>query len=225
VIDRDVDGVRLVPASPRSIAGKVQLEEGTRLKFPLLVYAFGAAEFPLPPIVPASVDPGTGEFQLNGVVYEQYRLRVSTAGGYVQSVSLGARDVTGSGISFAGENGPLTIRMAVATGRVRGKVTAPGKQLGQVWLTAAPVGARAGRKDLVVVTTTLNDGTFRFPSLPAGQYRVYAWEVHDSSGWTELPEFLERIPGSTVEVRDQQEINVEVRLIPAAEMEQARATF
>ncbi len=223
VIDRDVERVQLIPSEPKLINGLIEVGEGERL--PLFVYLQPTQPVLLVPAVQGEVDPKTGAFQIKGVLAAEYRWRAPVTSGYVESVKLGTRDVTNGAFTYAGESGPLTIRIAAARGSVRGKVTgASSRDAGQFTVMATPLGTLRGRRDLVKSAAMLANGEFQFPSMALGTYHVVAWEAHDP-GWSEVPEFLERFQGTTVEVRDQQVGGVVVRLTSTGETEQAKVVF
>jgi hypothetical protein len=224
VIDRDVDGVQLTPSAPKSMRGVIEVEPGAQVRMPTQVYLFSAISYSLPPLQ-AKVDAATGRFEFSGVLAARYTWRASSAGGFVRSVRLGTRDVTTGAFEYFGDSESLTIRIAAARGELRGKITS-GAVSGQqkYTITAAPTGAFAARRDLSTTTSTLENGEFQIHGLAPGTYRVYAWESPDY-GWIDVPEFLSRFVTNTVEVRDGQVADVQVRLISTTEVQLVQSTF
>jgi protocatechuate 3,4-dioxygenase beta subunit len=214
VVDRDVDSIQLTPLTPRAVLGTIQLDEGATMARGLSISSLTAA---IPGASP-EID-STGRFTIAALFPGKYRLRVNTnfAFGYIKSARLGAREIDPESFDYFGEPGPLTIRVAPARGIIHGKVASVGdKNLDKLLITIQ------SKKDVTYTVRTNGQGEFTMPGLPPGSYKVWAWETDELSL---LPEFRDRFPGTTIEVKDNQQADVEVRLIPASEIERAMTTF
>ncbi len=136
-------------------------------------------------------------------------------GTYVKSVKLGERDVTRSALELSG-GGSLTIVLSSKAGSVSGALsTGKGEPLGgylvSLWPKIPELGSPTGG---IKMTTTDQNGAFRFPSLAPGDYYVAAWDDLDQ-GLAQFGEFLAHFNGdaSAIKVGESGQVSVDPKLI------------
>ncbi len=220
VVDRDVDGISLVAEPPRELSGEIVFDEGVSLPMPTALSLSPRSGFPAP-AVESKVE--GGRFTLNKVLPINYRLNLTPpAGSYIKSIKGGGQDFTSGIFNPLGLNGTLTIQIAVARGRLTGRVT-NGTDKPAAGLTVTVV-EQSKRRDLMKAARTDERGEFTINGLAPGSYKLLAWERVDTM-FAQAPEFLERFSGTVVKLADGEERNVEVRMIPAREVEEVKGRF
>jgi beta-lactamase regulating signal transducer with metallopeptidase domain/protocatechuate 3,4-dioxygenase beta subunit len=109
---------------------------------------------------------------------------------YVKALRMDGHDILSSG-SYSEEAGPMEIVLGVDVGSVAGTV-ADGKGIPvpniPVVLIPDSIDLRM-RSDLIRSTSTDSKGRFRIQAIPAGNYRLYSWELVEPGAWLD-PEFM-----------------------------------
>lgn len=174
-----------------------------------------------------------GRFLARDLEPAAYVLRVHTLPGlYVERVSLGGREVTGSILDLSGgPRGGLEIALRDGAARLAGAVvgaaqTIPGDAETvrfAILIPTGPGGGIAGRR-----VSAVTEQGFDFRSVPPGTYRAFVTEVFDPDLFRE-PAFLAQLAGSLRSVRVQRydRQRLDLRLIDARRVEAAarRAGF
>ncbi len=145
----------------------------------------------------------------------EYRVTVSNAsGGYLLDGRIGSNDALGS--TFTVDQGAgLQLRIGFSSGRVSGTVIDAGKPFAGAQVVLVPDAPRRGRNDLYFSMTSDANGAFYFASVPAGSFRMFAWEDVPSGAY-QYAEFLRPFEAVGVPVRVEQDgsSGAELKLIP-----------
>jgi hypothetical protein len=135
-----------------------------------------------------------GTFTLTDVGAAEYRLRVNglPQGAYVETGRLGSVDVLNGPFTLNDTQQILQLQLGFSPGRVTGVVydAARNPVIGAT-AVLVPEEARRGRSELYLSTTTDSRGQFTFSAVPAGNYKVFAWEDVPSGAW-QYPDFIRR---------------------------------
>jgi protocatechuate 3,4-dioxygenase beta subunit len=157
-----------------------------------------------------------GRFVLANVGAAEYRLSVAglPAGTYVESARIGASDALSGPLSVADPQ-PLQILIGFSPGRVSGTVVdASRTPIAGITAVLVPEETRRGRLDLHFSASTDANGQFAFNTVPAGTYKVFAWEEVPDGAW-QYADFIRRYEdrGQQVTVNRNGAVTVETRLI------------
>jgi formylglycine-generating enzyme required for sulfatase activity len=174
LVDRDITGLELgIPPALVSIAVDVE-QSGPQPRFQILFIDNGTAtqnptsartsSYTIAPGVPINLLPGTYRVTLLGL----------PDGFFTKSIRIGATDLLAGGFFTAASKDSL--RLVVSLGvsspppwvKVRGKVTGSGGAKAPV--TAIEISGQSLTGPLTA--TVLADGSFEFPTVPAGTYRA-----------------------------------------------------
>jgi Carboxypeptidase regulatory-like domain len=166
-----------------------------------------------------------GAFALAGVPAQPFRVSARTPEGlYLKSVHYGPLDVSGTAIIDVAPGVPLVLTFAADPGVVDGTVTSAAPADLPTWVTIAPTGAFEGRLDRIQ-SLLLDDpaGAFELADIPPGDYRIFACETFFAD-LPESPEFRKLFEGrsESVMVRPGEHQSVRIKVIPAADVEDAR---
>ncbi|HEU0143106.1 MAG TPA: carboxypeptidase-like regulatory domain-containing protein [Bryobacteraceae bacterium] len=193
------------PTSPDAVRIYLQPVEG-----------FGVGETPV-----ASAAAG-GRFVMRGVVPDKYRVAVTglPAGSYLKSILVAGQERPDGSADIAG-SAPIEIVLASGAAQLTGSVTdSEGKPASDVELTLFPESPeRQRRRDLFRVTTSDQDGQFRFTDVAPGDYKVLAWQNLEA-GAIQDPEFRRQFEAKakSVSLGVNGQESVELKEIPAEEI-------
>ena len=148
-----------------------------------------------------------GTFALEGVApLLDYRVRVDNLdGGYLQEGRIGSSDALARPFHAGDKDGLLQLQVSFAVGRVQGRAldnrenTSAGVQV-----VLVPDQPRRNRPEMYFSTSTTENGGFVFGSVPAGGYRLFAWDFVPQGAYL-FADFLQRFAdrGVPVHVDDQ----------------------
>jgi hypothetical protein len=160
-----------------------------------------------------------GTFTLQNMGTSEYRVSVTglPAGAYVEAARLGSADALSAPFTVSDPRAPLQIQVAFTPGRVSGIVVdAKRNPVAGAVAVLVPDEARRGRSELYFSASTDTSGQFNLTSVPAGNYKVFAWEDAPTGAW-QYPDFIRRFEdrGQPIGVSRNGALTVEVRLIPA----------
>lgn len=222
IVDRDVDNVNLIAAPPQEIDGTITVEDGASFALPSAVSLLPIGPFPAPPLN-AKVDAKTGRFHLIGLFPSDYRIgMLAPAGSYVKSIRAGAADFSSGVFNPTRAAGNLTIQIAAARASLTGRVNnGTDKPAARLTVTVFP---ENHRPDLTKTMQTDERGQFAVNALAPGNYRVLAWESYELL-LARAPEFLSQFSGTSVKLTDGETLNVEVRMIPAQNVQDVKSRF
>lgn len=218
VADANIDGLELALSAGAELAGSVRVENGADTNPKLdsirvllqagddfMPYGFGNA--------PVSAD---GTFVAKDLSDGTYRVRLFglPERHYVRSVRAGDAEVSETGIHVAQGSapGPLVITLSGDAGSVDGRVVDSDKKA-RSGIRVVLVGKML--QDGSTATSTDQNGSFRIPTVPPGDYSLYAFEEAEPGAW-EDPEFLEpyQSKATKVSVQPNGKQTAEVEMIP-----------
>jgi hypothetical protein len=191
---------------------------------PALVNALaGARGFTgLPTAAPSTAEvQSDGTFVLIGIGSSDYRIQVLGLpnGAYVESGRLGSIDALGRPVSIQDSRELLEIRVGFAPGTITGMVyDASQRAVSGATAVLVPEESRRSRSEMYFTATTDAAGQARFPNVPAGSYKLFAWEDVPAGAW-QYADFLRQYEtrGAPVNVSRGGAANVETRVVPAGE--------
>jgi hypothetical protein len=147
----------------------------------------------------------------------QFMGSMQTAGAYIKDARLDGSDALNAPVRFSGSvsNG-LDIVLAFGSGRVEGTVTDSRSQPVAAGRVVVVPDRMRFRSDLHRTSAPDLNGRFTFPTLPPGDYKIYAWESIEDNGWFD-PDLLARSEGRAVSVHVSASStqSVSVQVIPA----------
>jgi hypothetical protein len=222
--DRDVQDVELTLEPGATLRGSATGEGVTqdtlaRIVVRLEPEAGGQTKFGEPD--------ARGAFTIAGLAPAAYRISVARMPGgvYVKTIRQGSADLTAvARLDLRGGAAPLELVFASGAGDVTGTASGAGAGLESLAITLAPTGPLAGRSDLTVTVDAEDPaGGFRILGIAPGAYRVFAWEMADTT-LAESQEFraLLESRASPVEIRPGETAVVNPTLISADEVAEAR---
>jgi hypothetical protein len=175
---------------------------------------------PLPPGTPANTRLAHGQPDGSGnatllVAPGDYRvsMTVFTATYYMKSIRMGGIDVWNNGMSLASppEN-PLELVIGTDAGEITGVLRNDRMEP----VTNAVV-ALVPQSTLLRFrnATTDGDGKFRFPTVPPGTYKIFAWEYADPQQWQDA-EFLRpyESSGKPIEMKPGGKVDMPLTVLP-----------
>ena len=225
VTNRDLRDVNLAAARAWTMQGRL-LREDESIRLPLSVSLHPTDMFAYP-LTSGQVDRVTGEFVLEDVRDSEYWAEIigvgAGTGGYLQSVKVGAREIDPTNFTLAQDEGPLVIELGVASGTVTGQVDRSSID-GGIWAYLVPTMANRGRTDLMYRAVVSRAGVFQFFGVAPGSYQVVVLSPYDGD-LVQMPEFFELLRGQTVNVRNNQTVNISADLTSTREIEAAVAAF
>jgi hypothetical protein len=215
----DIDGLVLNLLPPLTLDGIVTVEGGITAALPRVqIFASHLEDHGG---TSANVNPD-GSFVMANLdpVPSVFRVVVSTQGYYVKSVALNQQDVKDRAVDLSqGGHEKLEILIRAGAGEIDGSVAEAAGQatagVVAVPLQLAPDGSNIVEKSL------RTDGTFVVPNLAPGQYRLFAVAIMRWGLWL-TPEFLQAVQdfGVTIEVRENQRQQVQLKEVPQETIEQ-----
>jgi hypothetical protein len=138
------------------------------------------------------------------------------SGSYMKAATYGEIDVLKNRLTWDSKsNATLTISLSSKPASLRGTVRNSA-------LTPAPRAAvvlvpnRRDHRELYLTVVTNESGEFRFPSVPPGEYKVFAWEAIEQYAWMDaavIAQFEDK--GRVIRLEELEKGNIDVPLIPA----------
>jgi hypothetical protein len=165
-----------------------------------------------------------GGFQIDGMYPGAYSITLPQGPLYAKSILYGSQDVTNGVIPSLQAGIPLTVTMGTDPGEVDGTVQPGTVEAGvPVTIVAVPEGAYAARQDMERFASSPAGASFSIPSLPPGDYKVFALETDDYSDLrnSDLLKLLEG-KASPATVHATEHVQVSVTAISIGEVEQAK---
>jgi hypothetical protein len=212
------------PQSFRPEALRVQLvPEEISGTAPALINALaGRGLANLPTATPAVAQVAQdGTFVLMGVGSSEYRVQVvglpNTA--YVDAGRLGGTDALSKPVSVQDSREMLELQIAFDLGRVSGNVLdTANKPIAGAIAVLVPDESRRFRSEMYFTGNSDSNGQFSFTAVPAGSYKLFAWEDVPSGAW-EYADFIRQYEqrGVHVSVTQGGTSTVDARVIPAGE--------
>ncbi len=236
VTDADIDGLVLAPLAGTTIRGKLHFGSQVKLGSPgqyvtvrrmdggdefkdLVPYAFDGVGT-LPPLGQVKPD---GSFELKDVPPGIYEIEFSSdskslAGYFIESVVVGTKDVTETGLRANG--GTLGVDVTLSDGAVEvNGVTQNDKSepIANATIVAVPEEKYRRRESHYKKSATDQRGRFNLAGLRPGKYTLYAWEVLDGDNYLD-PDFLKQFEsqGTAITVEKGGRLTVALKAIPTA---------
>lgn len=222
VTDRDVDNARLIPAAAQELIGTVKLEKDAGLSMPPFV-SFLPIDIGMSQPEPGQVQTD-GSFRIGGVFAVDYRVYMADGGGYIKSVKLGGVEMNDGRVNMESGGGPLVIEIAPARGRAKVKVNLGAAKPAQILVVLMPTKSAGMRSDVMKVAPASDQGELTLERIAPGVYKAYAF-ADPIADLVKMPEFLDLFQASTVRIVDSEEPNIELRLIPRREFDEAKGRF
>ena len=145
-----------------------------------------------------------------------YNVPASLKNVYVKSIRLGEKDVLNDGFHLDGPTSDiLEIELSTRAGILEGIVgNASGASVANVVTVLVPDTPLRQRPDLYKVTRTDSAGHFAFDRIPAGNYRLFAWEEILEGAWRDPDVIREHESrGTAVTIEDGRKFDVNVTVI------------
>ena len=141
-------------------------------------------------IVLSNVPPGNYQFDISqAVVFNQASPRENVKPFYIKSIRLGREDAFGTIPISSDTTEVLDVVLTTETGSVEGvAIGRAGDPAANVTVVLVPANARK-RTALYQTLVTGSDGKFRFPGIPPGDYKLFAWEDIETGAWENV-EFM-----------------------------------
>ncbi len=207
VVNDDIDGVDLTGSTAIGVAGSVR---GAALPgLHVVLQSEEAAALDLNAPVNAN-----GAFTLNAQP-DSYIVHVTGEGAWLKSMRIGDREVPDHRLVPGRFEGALVLEASTASGAVSGSVTGPdGKPAAAVPVTLVPDQSLPFWSDMAQVSVTDAGGSFVFPRVIPGSYRLFAVEGA-ASGAPLDPEFRKPFDakGAPVQVETNGKAAVSLSLI------------
>jgi hypothetical protein len=147
----------------------------------------------------------------------QYIGTMQTGNAYIKDAQLDGADAFNVPLRFSGSvNNGLDVVLAFGSGRVEGTVTDGRSQPVTAGRVVAIPDRLRFRTDLYRPQAIDPSGKFTFPSLPPGDYKIFAWESVEDNGWFD-PDLLARSEGRahSVHVTEMSTQTISMQVIPA----------
>jgi len=156
-----------------------------------------------------------GSFTLPDVSLDRYFVSAGglPAGYYVKFIRLGKEDVLVDGVDFTQQpEEPLEIVLSARAAVIRGSVTGAGAGVAVALVPAER--KRRARPEFYKNALTDSQGKFILENLPAGEYKLFAWNDVENGAWMD-PDFLKPVEalGKPVTLREGEVANVELAAI------------
>jgi len=205
-----VDDLLMRVQPTAEVTGKVTFS-GERQAFPTQIEIYNLDGAGIGVAAPVAKD---GTFVLKGLPAGSYRVSLSMipAGQYLKSIRSGGQDLIASPLVVGPAGaGPIEVVMSPNAAHASG-------------VLPEGVTVSAWSEHSFFSTTTGYDGAFDFPRLPAGNYRLLAWEKIEQ-GLDSLPEFRQKFDAKalTIKLDEKAQVNLVVPLIPRDAIEREAA--
>ena len=224
VVVKDADVNVVLATAPRvSVQGAIQMDPGQADRPRKLAVTLADLDTPGLLVGVGQVQ-DDGTFTMRNVPAGPASLHVEgqPAADYLQSFRFTERNSPGR-FEVPRAGGTLTLVIGTDAGQLNGKVQdQDGNPGDHMLVTLAPGGALAGRADLIQTAPTADDGTFKMTGVAPGDYNVFAWETLDENA-ARAPDFLKlfQSKSATVSVSGSGSASVQVKAVPALDMEEA----
>ncbi|MGD0694014.1 MAG: carboxypeptidase-like regulatory domain-containing protein [Terriglobia bacterium] len=220
VSNTDIDGVTLVLSPPLELRGRVRTDPGAQLDFGRLNIWLQPTENQMNGVSPAEIT-SDGSFVIHNVFDGHYRVIVAghPEEYYLRSARLGGAEVLASGftISHTQAAGALELDLTLNGGSVSGTVVHDGNPVPGALVELVPDPPNRDRFEMYSSKMTDDFGRFRMLGLPAGDFKLFAWET--PQGDARDPDYIKTYEksGTTVHIQEKQGQNVQLDVIPAEE--------
>jgi hypothetical protein len=160
-----------------------------------------------------------GSFRLENVPPGEYRVFVANVqpGWYLESGTVGSQDAVNTPFTLsAGQDLVMYLQLGFTTGSVSGSVVDPkGLPYPGAMTVLVPDGPRRSRPTAYFAVPTDQNGNFNFNAVPAGNYKLFAWEEIPVGAYQD-PAYLRRFEerGRPVRVERNSTVRVEATVIP-----------
>jgi hypothetical protein len=145
-----------------------------------------------------------GSFTLTNVTPMSYRVRLAglPSGAYLMAGRIGSEDAVNRPFTISGDQDvSLQLQIGFSTGKVSGTaVDDKGLPFPGALATLVPDEPARLRTDLYFSVPTDQYGRFSFSNVPAGSYKVFAWEDMSDAAYQD-PEFIHRYEARGVSVK------------------------
>jgi Carboxypeptidase regulatory-like domain len=189
VVDADVDGINLSFAPGAEIRGVVRIDgtlpAGSGISVVLI------SDGPSPYGTPGAFGLLDGGFTVKDVAPGIYHIKIQPSeGSYLKSMRVGDEQINDTRLDLTkGAPSTLVLTLGTDVGQIEGKVlTANGDPAMRAQVTCVPIGKHAARTDFSRFAVTDESGLFRMPSVPPGEYKLFAW-ADAPMGAPEDPDF------------------------------------
>jgi hypothetical protein len=194
--NRDIDNVKLLVSPGTQFPGKVVVEgapigvpnpELTRMRVTLkmdITLRTGTLE------ATGAIVGADGNFRFAGTRNVRVLIDGLPPNTYVKALRMDGHDILSSG-SYSEAPGPMEIVLGMDVGSVAGTVVdARGNAISNIPVVLIPDSLDLRkRSDLIKSANTDSKGRFQMQAVPAGDYRLYAWELIESGAWLD-PDFM-----------------------------------
>ena len=161
-----------------------------------------------------------GTFTFGGMPEGRYGLFLTNnfMDHYVSDLRLGGQSIYADAIIPVGTQPPADLEVALRPGggAIEGIVQDSQKRGVPTDVMLVPEPARRQNPMFYKSTRSIAGGSFRFATLPPGEYKLFAWEVPPPAGAMENAEFIAQVEhrGIPITVRDGATVSVVVQEIP-----------
>jgi carboxypeptidase family protein len=167
---------------------------------------------------------GNGTFSAQDLEPGRYTVQISNkpAGMYIQSITLNHQDVTSSGIDFSqGGGGELQVTLKSGAAEVDGTLSGNDAQQTATGVALLVPESILADGSGVLVGNVRTGGIFSIQNVPPGRYLAFA--VPQWSSIWQNPDFQREMQraGTPVEVQENAQAHVELRLLSADDLESA----
>jgi hypothetical protein len=146
---------------------------------------------------------GDGTLMADGLPPGEYRIsRFSHPSGYyVKTATFGGADLLRRSFYFDGSRSPrMEILLSSRVAQIQGRVLDEKSQPAANALVVLVPDRMRDRADLYLTAVPAEDGRFTFPSMPPGDYKVFAWEGIERYSWFD-PEVLRQYESKGKSIR------------------------
>jgi protocatechuate 3,4-dioxygenase beta subunit len=219
VADKPIEGVVLTLASGRDVEGTVQIEGDGRPSLGSLTIQANSVDG-LSNGMPPQVRWSGSQFTLPGVAPGRTSITVNNPprNYYVKSIQYQGKEVPQGGADLT-TGGSLVIVLSEKGAHLAGRVMdAAGKAAARAVLALYSAGNQPPR---YYQSVSDSNGEFRFPVLPAGEYKLLGWE--SSNETSQVGEFARQFDSraKTVKLEAGGDVVADVTVIPATELQAA----
>lgn len=215
----DVDGVTLVIGPGSELQGQLRVEGNDKLDLKGFHVSLQPREPNQPWTQPAMVE-ADGKFVFKNVSAGTFTITVCCPpeGFYLKAAQFGGEDALENGLTVGqtANHDSLDLLLSPGGGRVDGVVRHDRKDFTGALVLLVPEPNRRGQTRLYLTTGTGSEGRFVLPTIPPGDYKLFAWENADNVAYLD-PDFLQTFErlGRAVRIEEGSKVNVELDLIPA----------
>ena len=215
----NVENLEVVVGPGATISGRIRIDGGdAQIKPTLAVVNLQPREFGPFGGGGSGIVGADSTFSITNVTPGSYRINVGSRGGqqfYVKSVHAGDQELPERELTIAdGTAQVLTVVLGTATGQVSGQVLADSGVATQGATVVLVPSTAARQADQPRIATADQNGKFSLPSVPPGDYTVYAWDDVEMGAWAD-PEFLARFEnkGKKITLKENESVTADTPLL------------